>query len=45
MMSEMVGSIGGYDDEGFNKIFRVLDEDGSGTIEKHEMIKYLKTVI
>ena len=32
------------DDEGFEQIFRILDTDGSGTIDKEEMFNYLKNI-
>ena len=32
------------DEEGFEQIFRMLDTDGSGTIDKDEMWNYLKNI-
>ena len=34
----------GFSDEDFEQCFREFDKDGSGTIEKAEMVQFIKSV-
>ncbi len=34
----------GMSDEEFEQCFKEFDEDGSGTIEKHEMIAFIRNI-
>ena len=34
----------GFNDEDFDQCFREFDKDGSGTIEKGEMVQFIKQV-
>jgi Ca2+-binding EF-hand superfamily protein len=47
-VAETLGLIGGSDDfsnDAFEQIFNNFDQDGSGTIEKDEMVGFLRSIL